>query len=58
MTGRVGAMPQCPHADPPADDGRWFCKKDAERQLNYVRSLRIRLIGNRRPENLAGKVRP
>jgi predicted nucleic acid-binding protein len=31
-------------------------KKDAERQLNYVRGLRIRLLGDRVLQNVAWKV--
>jgi len=31
-------------------------KKDAERQLNYVRALRIRLLGDRVLQNVAWKV--
>ena len=32
------------------------CKKDAERQLTYVRGLRIRLLGDRVLQNVAWKV--
>ena len=31
-------------------------KKDADRQLNYVRSLRIRLLGDRVLQNVAWKI--
>jgi hypothetical protein len=33
-------------------------KKDADRQLNYVRALRIRLLGDRALQNVAWRISP